>query len=47
MGCLETGTLAAVLLGVDFEKVFNEMDHAVCLKQLVKLGASAGSISLV
>lgn len=47
MECLETGTSAAVLLGVDFEKAFNKMDHAVCLEQLARLGASAGSISLV
>ena len=37
----------AVLLGVDYEKAFNRMDHNVCLKQLERLGASDGSRSLV
>ena len=44
---MEGGTNAAVLLGVDFEKAFNRMDHAVCLRQLKKLGASNGSLNLV
>ena len=38
---------AAVLLGVDHEKMFNRMGHAECLVQLRKLGASEGSLSLV
>lgn len=37
----------AVLLGVDFKKAFNRMEHAVCLHRLKRLGASAGSIALV
>ena len=44
---LEGGKSAAVLLGFDYEKVFNRMEHAVCLDKLRVLGASAGSISLV
>ena len=44
---LEGGSSAAILLGVDYEKAFNRMEHAVCLQQLNKLGASQGSISLV
>ena len=44
---MEGGQTAAVLLGVDFEKAFNRMEHAVCLDNLVKLGASPGSVSLV
>ena len=44
---MEGGTNAAVLLGVDYEKAFNRMEHAACLEQLHGLGASPGSISLV
>ena len=44
---MEGGGNAAVLLGVDFEKAFNSMDHGVCLRQLAKLGASGETISLV
>ena len=44
---LEGGKSAAVLLGVDYEKAFNRMEHAVCLDKLRSLGASDGSISLV
>ena len=44
---LEGGQKAAILLGVDYEKAFNRMDHSVCLSQLEKLGASEGSLSLV
>ena len=44
---LEGGKNAAVLLGVDYEKAFNRMNHAVCIRQLQKLGASPGSVSLV
>ena len=47
MVTLEGGGDAALLLGVDYEKAFNRMEHSVCLSQLRKLGASAGSISLV
>ena len=36
-----------MLLGVDYEKAFNRMGHAECLKQLKLMGASDGSISLV
>ena len=44
---MEGGKTAAVLLGVDNEKAFNRMEHAVCLEQLQKLGVSPGSLSLV
>ena len=44
---LDGGQNAAVLLGVDYEKAFNRMDHAVCLDRLRQLGASDGSIALV
>ena len=44
---LEGGQKAAILLGVDYEKAFNRMDHGVCLTQLERLGASEGSLSLV
>ena len=37
---MEGGTNAAVLLGVDYEKAFNRMDHAVCISKLQMLGAS-------
>ena len=44
---MEDGKTAAVLLGVDYEKAFNRMEHDVCLHQLEALWASAGSLSLV
>ena len=44
---MEGGGRAAVQLRVDYEKAFNCMDHLVCLKQLEKLGANPGTISLV
>ena len=44
---MEGGKTAAVLLGVDYEKAFNRMEHAVCLEHLRRLGASPGSLSLV
>ena len=47
LGSMEDGRTAAVLLGVDYEKAFNRMEHSVCVDQLEKLGASRGSISLV
>ena len=47
LGAMEGGDHAAVLLGVDYEKAFNRMEHAVCLEQLKLLGASPGSLSLV
>ena len=37
----------AVVVGVDFEKAFNRLDHRECLRQLRRLGASEASISLV
>ena len=47
LSALEGGTDAAVLLGVDYEKAFNRMDHGVCLRKLKELGASGGSLALV
>ena len=47
LSSMEGGTNAAVLLGIDYEKAFNRMEHAVCLEQLEKLGASPGSLALV
>ena len=47
LSAMEGGSNAAVLLGIDYEKAFNRMEHAVCLDQLKKLGASPGSIALV
>ena len=44
---MEGGQNAAVLLGVEYEKAFNRMDHAVCISRLQELGASSGSVSLV
>ena len=46
LGSMEGGKSAAVLLGVDYEKAFNRMEHAECLRQLRDLEASDGSISL-
>ena len=37
LSSMEVGKCAGVLLGVDFEKAFNQMDH-VCLRQLKRLG---------
>ena len=47
LGALEGGTHAAVLLGVDYEKAFNRMEHSTCLEKLSLLGASQGSLALV
>ena len=47
MEALEGGKNAAILLGVDYEKAFNRMEHSVCLDRLRRLGASEGSIALV
>ena len=37
----------AVIMGIDFEKAFNRLDHQECLKQLRELGASEASLGLV
>ena len=44
---MEGGGNAAVILGIDYEKAFNRMEHRACLEKLRLLGASEGSISLV
>ena len=47
MEALDGGKNAAILLGVDYEKAFNRMEHAICLERLRLLGASEGSVALV
>ena len=47
LGPMEGGDKAAVLLGIDYEKAFSRMEHSVCLRQLERLGATPGSLSLV
>ena len=37
----------AKLMSVDFEKAFNRMDHATCLKALLRLGAKREDVELV
>ena len=37
----------AIVLGIDFEKAFNRLDHSECINQLRALGASETSIALV
>ena len=44
---MEGGGTAGVLLGVDYKKAFNRMEHGVCLDQLWTLGSSPGSLALV
>ena len=44
---LDNGDAAACLLGVDFEKAFNRMDHGHCIWKLKRLGASEESLRLV
>ena len=44
---MDNGDNAACLLGLDFEKAFNRMDHSHCISQLKALGASEESILLV
>ena len=47
LSSMEGGKTAVALLGVDYEKAFNRMEHAECLDQLALLGASPGSLSLI
>ena len=44
---LDNGDNPGCLLGIDFEKAFNRMDHGHCIRQLKNLGASDESIQLV
>ena len=37
----------SLVLGIDFEKAFNRLDHGKCLDQLANLGASRPSLALV
>ena len=41
------GGNASVVLGIDFEKAFNRLDHGECLRQLERLGASGPSLELI
>ena len=47
LSAMDDGDQAACLLGIDFEKAFNRMDHGHCLRQLKALGASDSSLALV
>lgn len=47
LDALEGGQSSAILLGVDYEKAFNRMEHGTCLEELSALGASEGSLALV
>ena len=42
---LEAGS-PSLILGVDFEKAFNRLDHNECLDQLAKLGAGKATLAL-
>ena len=37
----------SVILGIDYEKAFNRLDHNICLQKLKQLGASGPSIAMV
>ena len=37
----------SIILGIDYEKAFNRLDHHECLRQLRRLGASDSSLGLV
>ena len=37
----------AVVMGIDFEKAFNRLDHRACLRELRRLGASPASLAIV
>ena len=43
---LESGA-SSLVLAIDYEKAFNRLDHAECLSQLRRLGASETSVNLV
>ena len=43
---LERGS-PSLVLGIDYEKAFNRLDHEECLRQLEALGASTTSIDLI
>ena len=46
LGALDEGN-PAIVLGIDYEKAFNRLDHGECLRQLRRLGASEASIGIV
>ena len=46
LGALESGK-NAIVLGIDFEKAFNRLDHRECVRQLQLLGADRSSVALV
>ena len=47
LGGLELKDTAITMLGIDYEKAFNRMNHNECLSQLVRLGASQQMVDLV
>ena len=47
LDALEGGKDAAILLGVNYKKAFNRMDHGVCLRKLKELGSLECSLVLV
>lgn len=46
LGAIDEGK-HSVMLGVDYQKAFNRLDHAVCIQELTRLGASAATISII
>ena len=46
LGAVDAGD-QAIVLGLDYEKAFNRLDHNVCLDQLTLLGASPPTVALV
>ena len=45
LGGIDVGS-SSIVLGIDYEKAFNRLDHRECLTQLRALGASEASIEL-
>ena len=41
------GGASSIVLGIDYEKAFNRLDHRECLDQLHRLGASQTTINLI
>ena len=47
LGIMDDNRASANIISIDFEKAFNRLDHAACIKSLKEGGASAQSIGLV
>ena len=47
LSALDRGEEAAAVLGINFEKAFNRMDHGHCIRKIMELGGSAGSARMV